>query len=128
MSRRVTDFSATDPLDHTTPNGWGVVVLKDSLKWHFSGSVPPRVFSALKSKKTYIFLLEVVAQCFGAWLLAPELLPHCWAFVDNVGAEHALRKGFSRDRDANAVVVLVRRRCVGRPTLVRASSLKRSTR
>ena len=42
----------------------------------------------------------------GTWLLAPELGSDCWAFVDNVGAEFALRKGFSRDRDANAVISL----------------------
>ena len=106
VSRRVADFSANDNIDQSTTNGWGVMVIKDGLKWHFSGSVPSKVFTALKSKKTYIFLLEVVAQCFGAWLMAPELLPSCWAFVDNVGAEHALRKGFSRDRDANAVISL----------------------
>ena len=87
-------------------NGWGVVVIHGRRAWHFSGSVPSRVLGKLEKKKTYIFLLEVVAQCFGVWFLGKELAPHCWAFVDNVGAEHALRKGASRNRDANAFISL----------------------
>ena len=106
VSRRIHELSADDITDHHATNGWGVIVIRGQLSWHFSGSVPARVFKVIKSKKTYIFLLEVVAQCFGAWLMADELQPFCWAFCDNVGAEHALRKGFSRDRDANAVISL----------------------
>jgi hypothetical protein len=74
--------------------------------WHFSGTVPAKVFKVIKKKQTYIFLLEVMAQCVGVWVMAPEFGSNFWAFVDNVGAEFALRKGFSRDRDANAVISL----------------------
>ena len=104
---RISELSmATDFMDPSAEAGWGVVVVNGPRMWHFSGTVPAEVFNVLQKKKTYIFLLEVIAQCMGTWLLAPELGSDCWAFVDNVGAEFALRKGFSRDRDANAVVSL----------------------
>ena len=96
----------TSVIGAETRNGWGAIVIHGQRSWHFSGTIPGRVLGKLKKKKTYIFLLEVVAQCFGLWMLGPELAPHCWAFVDNVGAEHALRKGFSRDRDANSFISL----------------------
>jgi hypothetical protein len=103
--RDMTDLD-TSAINADTNNGWGAIVIHGLRAWHFSGSIPSRILGRLKKKKTYIFLLEVVAQCFGLWLLGPELAPHCWAFVDNVGAEHALRKGFSRDRDANSFISL----------------------
>ena len=104
---KISDFS--EKMDFTDPhatNGWGVVVVRGDKMWHFNGVVPQSIFDIIKKKKTYIFLLEVIAQCMGVWFMAPELGPNCWAFVDNVGAELALRKGFSRGRDANAVISL----------------------
>jgi hypothetical protein len=108
VRRSLRDLSNSDidKISAESVNGWGVIVIHGQRSWHFNGSVPGRVLARLKKKKTYIFLLEVVAQCLGVWFLGKELAPHCWAFVDNVGAEHALRKGFSRDRDANAFISL----------------------
>jgi hypothetical protein len=107
VTKKVSDFAdIQDFADPSATSGWGTVIIRGKDMWHFSGAVPNRVFSVIKKKKTYIFLLEVIAQCMGIWFMAPELGPNFWAFVDNVGAEFALRKGFSRDRDANAVISL----------------------
>jgi len=109
VTLKISEFP--DILDFSDPSatsGWGTVIIRGNQMWHFSGTVPDEVFKIIKKKKTYIFLLEVIAQCMGVWFMAPELGPNFWAFVDNVGAEFALRKGFSRDRDANAVISLFR--------------------
>ena len=124
-TRKASQLSVDDLTDPHATSGWGVVVISGKEAWHFGGSVPHEVFTALKKKKTYIFLLEVVAQCMGTWLMARELQPHFWAFVDNVGAEHALRKGFSRDRDANAIISLfwaAAAHCTTRPWFERVPS------
>ena len=60
----------------------------------------------MRSKRTYIFLLEVIAQCIGLWIFWPELGPQCWAFVDNEGAKFSLRKGYTKDDDVNAILSL----------------------
>ena len=124
-TRKASQLTTDDLTDPNAAAGWGVVVISGRDAWHFSGTVPHEVFLALKKKKTYIFLLEVVAQCMGTWLLAKELQPYFWAFVDNVGAEHALRKGFSKDRDANAIISLfwaMAAHCVARPWFERVPS------
>ena len=82
-------------------NGWGIAVVLGDRVWLARGSVPISLLDSLKKKKTYIFYLEALAQCLGAWLFEPELGSSYWAFVDNTSAEFALRKGYSRDGDAN---------------------------
>ena len=82
-------------------NGWGIAVVLGDRVWLARGSVPISLFGSLKKKKTYIFYLEALAQCLVAWLFEPELGSSYWAFVDNTSAEFALRKGYSRDGDAN---------------------------
>ena len=58
-------------------------------------------------KRKLTFFIEVIAQCSRQWLFHPELGIHYWSFVDNVGARFALTKGYSRDRDAEAIASLL---------------------
>ena len=113
--RRFSDLDAnahnTKPfLESLTPettNGWGVVVARVGAPTLFArGSVPSYVLARLKKKKTFIFFLEVVAQCIGLWIFAPELGRLFWVFVDNMSARFALTRGYSKDADANAVISL----------------------
>ena len=60
----------------------------------------------MHQKATFIFLLEVIAQCIGLWFFWPELGSACWAFVDNEGAKYSLRKGYTRDDDVNTILSL----------------------
>ena len=87
-------------------NGWGIVVIKGDRVWQTRGSAPASLMARLAKKKTYIFYLEALAQCLGAWLFEAELGEAYWAFVDNTGAEFALRKGYSKDADANRLTAL----------------------
>ena len=101
------NLAELDSIDHAVltadgaSNGWGVAVIRGDRVWLARGSVPSSLLASLKKKKTYIFYLEALAQCLGAWLFEPELGSSYWAFVDNTSAEFALRKGYSRDGDAN---------------------------
>jgi hypothetical protein len=88
-------------------NGWGIVLIRPGYTPEFMfGSIPEKLLTKFKSKKTFIFIIEVIAQCLGQWLFQKELGTHYWSFVDNVGARFSLTKGYTRDRDANAVVSL----------------------
>ena len=55
-------------------SGWGVAIVRKGLPTLCArGSLPRSVLEKLAKKKTYIFFLETVAQCLGAWLFAEEL-------------------------------------------------------
>ena len=90
-----------------TSNGWGAIVVRqDATAICVRGSVPIDTLARLKAKKTHVFFLEVLGQCFGAWLFAEELGDVYWAFVDNVGARCSLLKGYSKNADGNLLVSL----------------------
>ena len=111
IARRLPDFEADGQLINAVTvhsrNGWGVVVCRAGRPTLYAnGEVPGRLLKCLASKKTYIFILEVIAQCIGAWYFQAVLGKEYWSFVDNVGARFSLVKGYSRDADANAIVSL----------------------
>ena len=68
--------------------------------------IPKWFLQRLPSKKTFIFLIETIAQCLALWFCTPELGSAYWAFCDNVGARFSLAKGYTKDVAANAVVSL----------------------
>ncbi len=68
---------------------------------------------AAGEKEAFILFLEVAAQCLACWFFEAVLGHAYWAFVDNMAARFSLLKGYSRDRDANAMVSL----CWGRVTV-----------
>jgi hypothetical protein len=106
-SQLTADRESQNRINSNTINGWGTVVVRPGYPTLcMRGSLPGSFLEKLKGKLTYIFFLETIAQCLGAWLFAEELGGLYWAFVDNEGARHALKKGYSRDRDANTVVSL----------------------
>ena len=96
-----------DKVNAKSRNGWGIVLVR---RGHANicarGSLPRGVMAKMKSKKTFIFFLETLAQCLGAWLFEKELGDTYWAFIDNEGARYSLLKGYSRDQDANAIISL----------------------
>ena len=63
-------------------SGWGVALVRKGLPTLWAkGSLPLSVLEKLAKKKTYIFFLETVAQCLGAWLFAEDLeiyTGHLW--------------------------------------------------
>jgi hypothetical protein len=88
-------------------NGWGfVAILPNGTAWFSHGSIPRWFLERLTRKKTYIFLIEVVAQCLGLWFCAPILGDAYWSFCDNMGARYSLAKGYTAEATANAFVSL----------------------
>ena len=91
-------------------NGWGFVVVRcDDSGLCARGTVPEwfmRTLATLNRNKTYIFLIEVVAQCLGLWFGAEDLGDAYWAFCDNIGALYSLAKGYTKELAANAFVFL----------------------
>jgi hypothetical protein len=101
----VPDLAGT--LTPSITNGWGIVFARKGHRTEYMrGCIPSFVFEVLRSKKTYIFLLEVVAQCMGLWIFGDRLEGSYWSFVDNVGARFSLTRGYSRDPDANSIISL----------------------
>ena len=47
--------------------------------------------------KAFIYWLEMMAQILSIAVIAPHVQGHLVCFVDNTAAEHALRKGYSKD-------------------------------
>ena len=60
----------------------------------------------LPSKKTFIFLIETIAQRLALWFCALKLGSAYRAFRDNVGARFSLAKVYTKDVATNAVVSL----------------------
>ena len=88
-------------------NGWGFIVVGPSGAGVYAcGTIPKWFLQKLPSKKTFIFLIETIAQCLALWFCAPELGSAYWAFCDNVGARFSLAKGYTKDVATNAVVSL----------------------
>ena len=59
--------------------------------------MPSSVLQACGTRAAFIFLLEAIACCIGAWFFAPELGTAYWAFVDNTAAQFSLSKGSSKE-------------------------------
>ncbi len=90
-----------------TSNGWGaIVVQQDAPAICVRGEIPLRILEKLQTKKTHVYFLEVLGQCFGAWLFTAELGDVYWAFVDNCGARCSLLKGYSKNPDGNLLISL----------------------
>ena len=79
-------------------NGWGAVYSSHSgQRVSFRSRVPGRVLVSLATSKAYIFWLEMLAQVLALLRIRPQPGSHVLCFCDNVAAEHALRKGYSKD-------------------------------
>ena len=92
---------------HTADNGWGFVLLpadRACPPMYAYGSVPPAVLQRFATRRAFIFILEVLAQCLPLWALGPALAGPYWSFVDNTAAQHALTRGYSGNAAVNAVV------------------------
>ena len=79
-------------------NGWGAVYSSHSARrLAFRSQVPGNVLLGLATSKAYIYWLEMLAQVLSLLSIRPPRGSHVMCFCDNVAAEHALRKGYSKD-------------------------------
>ena len=79
-------------------NGWGAVYSSHSARrLAFRSQVPGNVLLGLATSKAYIYWLEMLAQVLSLLSIRPPRGSHVVCFCDNVAAEHALRKGYSKD-------------------------------
>ena len=68
------------------------------------GTTPRAVLNQIKSRKAFIYALEIFAQLMATLSLA-QRLPTTWlAFIDNTAGEAALRKGCGKDAFVNGVL------------------------
>ena len=82
---------------HLADNGWGICIILEEGGYAARGRIPYSVMSACGTRAAYIFILEAIACCIGAWFFAPELGTAYWAFVDNTAAQFSLTKGTSKE-------------------------------
>ena len=73
---------------------------------YFSCSVPKEIVRLFAGGGQFIFFLEAVAQCLPMWVWWPKLAGSYLSFVDNVAAQWALSKGYSKNSEANLLVSL----------------------
>ena len=59
--------------------------------------VPVTSLAKVAPSKAFIYWLEMMAQILSIAVVAPHVHGHLVCFVDNTAAEHALRKGCSKD-------------------------------
>ena len=85
-------------------NGWGFVAKVGEKVMYASGFVPFWFVRHFASRRSYIYMLEIVAQILPLYALVKDLDPYCIMFVDNEPARHALRKGYGRDEHINRLV------------------------
>ncbi|CAE7699540.1 unnamed protein product, partial [Symbiodinium sp. KB8] len=85
-------------------NGLGFVVTVGDTTFFANGSVPYWFVRHFSSRRSFIFLLEILAQVVPLMALEPRLHRHCLLFVDNEPAKHALVKGYGKDESINRLL------------------------
>ena len=79
-------------------NGWGGVFLGSAgVRRAFRSQVPVTSLAKVAPSKAFIYWLEMMAQILSIAVVAPHVHGHLVCVVDNTAAEHALRKGCSKD-------------------------------
>ena len=86
------------PVLKTSQNGWGALfVPPNGQRLSFRSQVPCDILDKLVVSKAFIFWLEMLAQVLAVASVAPWVSTHVVCFCDNSAAEHALRKGYSKN-------------------------------
>ena len=85
-------------------NGLGFVVTVGDITFFANGSVPYWFVRHFSSRRSFIFMLEILAQVVPLMALEPRLHRHCLLFVDNEPAKHALVKGYGKDESINRLL------------------------
>ena len=78
-------------------NGWEAVFLASNVRKAFRSQVPVSLLVQSSPTKAYIFWLEAIAQVLSVICIQPFVKGHLVCFADNVAAEHALQKGYTKD-------------------------------
>ena len=79
-------------------NGWGALFFGSTgIRRAFQSKVPVDSLAKVVQSKAFIYWLEMMAQILSIAVIAPHVQGHLVCFVDNTAAEHALRKGYSKD-------------------------------
>ncbi|CAE7836892.1 unnamed protein product [Symbiodinium sp. CCMP2592] len=85
-------------------NGWGFVARVGERTFFAAGSVPFWFARHFASKRSYIYMLEIIAQIVPLIVLSEVVPPHLLLFIDNEPARHALTKGFGNCRNLNKLL------------------------
>ena len=70
----------------------------------FRSQVPTKIHTKLVVSTAYISWLEMLAQVMAVTSVAPHVRTYVVCFCDNTAAEHALRKGYSKDEQFTKVL------------------------
>ena len=88
----------------TFVNGWGCVVRTKDECLYAAGTLPMWFTRHFFTRRSYIYVLEIMAQVIPLVRLADRLPRHITLFIDNEPARHALIKGFGRDDCVNKLI------------------------
>ena len=85
-------------------NGWGFVVRIGATVFYDCGTAPADFLDLFASRRTFIYVLEILAQVLALVTLSRHLPARWLAFIDNVAGQWALTKGYGRDESVNGVL------------------------
>ena len=106
-------------------NGVGFVVCLNDLTFYAHGMIPYWFVRHFTSRRSFIYMLEILAQILPIVALEPQLHRRCLMFVDNEPAKHALMKGYGKDDGINRLLqaawVVLEKACI-EPEWQRVSS------
>ena len=85
-------------------NGLGFVVSVGEITYFAHGWVPYWFVRHFSGWRSFIYMLEILAQVVPLMALEQRLHRHCLLFVDNEPANHALVKGYGKDESINKLL------------------------